>query len=158
MSDFKSTTGVLFQINKVSSVHWICQKQRHVAIDSTDAEIVAQVAMTKDAYWLHGLMNDLGHPQDTIVCDVDNSASVTMAMDDIGMSSRKSRHASVRKAYVREGVRNRITAMRHVKGSDNTSDIFTKALTWSPFSQHRASLLGRESDDSHSSAKRTRFT
>ncbi|XRB17778.1 hypothetical protein RI054_16g76230 [Pseudoscourfieldia marina] len=103
-------------------------------------------------------MNDIGHLQDTIICDVDNSASVTMAMDDIGMSSRKSRHASVRKAYVREGVRNRITAMRHVKGSDNTSDIFTKALTWSPFSQHRASLLGRESDDSHSSAKRTRFT
>ena len=157
-TDFKSTTGVVFQLNHVSTVHWICQKQRHVAIDSTDAEIVAQVAMTKDAYWLTGLMADLGHIQDTIVCDVDNSASVKLAMEDIGMSSTKSRHASVRKAYVREGVRNQITALRHVNGSDNASDIFTKPLNHGPFSQHRASLLGRESDGFQLPAKRARHT
>lgn len=57
----RSTTGYVFMING-GPISWNSQRQRTVALSTTETEYMAGCTAVKEASWLRQLMQDIGEP------------------------------------------------------------------------------------------------
>jgi hypothetical protein len=74
-----------------------------------------------------GLLNELGHQQQTPILWCDNQSTVAMTKDPI--FSGRSKHIEARYFFIRELVQAGKVQAKHIPGCDNVADIFTKPLS-----------------------------
>jgi hypothetical protein len=109
---------------------WGSLKQRHVERSTTAAEYIAMSEALLEVVWLRGLLRELGFEQtQPTVVRVDNQSAIAMARNPL--TTKRARQ--IRIAYhlvVREFTRDDgEVVLEHVSGSENTADVFTKALS-----------------------------
>jgi hypothetical protein len=132
----KSATGALYMFAG-SPVHWICRKQRHVTISSTEAELVSLSAGCMDLRWLQHMMKPLVFPDQVVTKNSTTGLKTTVYVDNRSCKciaenssiSNRTKHIDIRHFYVRELYAQKLISIVWIPSTDNLADIFTKAIT-----------------------------
>jgi hypothetical protein len=125
LSSRKSTTGVMCTYMD-GAVLWSSQKQRVVALSTTEAELIAACEAAKDVIWLTRMLTELTSLSAKPVVNVDNMSTIKLIKN--ATFHRRSKHIDVRFYFIREQVEQGNLDVEHVPGVDQLADILTKPL------------------------------
>lgn len=128
-SDNKSTSGWIFMIGG-GAVSLASKKQTCITHSTMESEFLALAAAGKEAEWLRNMLLDIKlwpQPMSAISLHCDSEATLSRAYSKI--YNGKSRHISLRHAYVRDLISDGIITIMYVRTSNNLADPFTKGLS-----------------------------
>lgn len=111
----KSTTGYTIMFNG-SIFHWKTQLQRHVTLSSTEAEVIALCALTKELMWIRRMLLELHlmKPEPaTIFCD--NKSSMLIVRSE--KAAGRTRHLKARYSFIREMIECNELRLEHVQSA-----------------------------------------
>ncbi|XP_075074624.1 uncharacterized protein LOC142162200 [Nicotiana tabacum] len=128
INDNKSTSGWIFTLGG-GAISWASKKQTCISHSTMESEFIALVATGKEAEWLRNMLLDIKlwpqpMPAISIFCD----SETTMCVAHNKIYNGKSRHISLRHAYIRELITNRAIAIIYVRSNKNLADPLTKPL------------------------------
>lgn len=125
-SDRRSYTGYSFFMGG-AAITWKSQKQRTVALSSTEAEYVSMSEATKEVLHLRSLLLELGLGEFIpITLYTDNRGAQQLASNSVYHARTK--HIDIRHHFIREAIENELITIIHVPTDQMTSDILTKPL------------------------------
>nr|KYP65239.1 hypothetical protein KK1_011471 [Cajanus cajan] len=132
VDDRKSTTGLCVFLG-CNPVSWSSRKQQVVSRSITKAEYKSLAAVTTEITWLKNLLHELQVPNirtPQIYCD--NLSAVLLATNPILHS--KTKHFELELFFVKDKVQKREISVQHIPSLEQTTNIFTKPLTYPSFS------------------------
>jgi hypothetical protein len=137
-TDSKSTTGYVVTLNGCT-ISWCTGKQKAVSTSTVEAEYIAACAATKEVIWLHYLLTEiLGCVFETPLLLLDNAGAEALTQNE-GVSN-KTKHIRYSHHYIRNCHENKMIVIRHIAGTENPADMFTKPLCYDSFSRHCKTL------------------
>ena len=134
ISTRRSTSGVVCQYMG-GPVSWLSQKQKSVALSTTEAEFMAASEAAKEIIWLSRLFSEITTLTETPVLKIDNMSSVKLVKNPT--FHRRSKHIEVRHYFVREKFDEGRLTVEHIPGVEQVADILTKPLNKSRFQMLR---------------------
>nr|CAE04657.2 OSJNBa0061G20.13 [Oryza sativa Japonica Group] len=116
LDDRKSTTGVLFRYGG-SLISWQSQKQKVVALSSSEAEYIAATTAACQGIWLSRLIAELldAEPGQTTLM-IDNKSAINLCK--IPVFHDRSKHIDTRYHFIRECVEKKQIAVEYVCSED----------------------------------------
>eukprot|EP00798_Chlamydomonas_sp_ICE-L_P015044 gene15044-biopygen24097 len=134
----RSTSGFVFMSNG-TPVAWQSKRQPVVARSSDDAEYIAMANAASTGLWLRKLYGEIsGSVFQCMTIFGDNTATLKH-IEDPG-SINRSKHIDIAFQFVLDRAIRHDLKFIYVASSENTADVFTKALTFSVFSYLRNKL------------------
>ncbi|GJU76343.1 hypothetical protein Tco_1273413 [Tanacetum coccineum] len=127
-SDSKSTTGWIFTLGG-GAVCWGSKKQTCITHSTMEAEFLALAAAGKEAEWLRNMLLDIElwpQPMPAISLHCDSQSTLSRAYNKV--YNGKSRHISLRHAYIKELISNGIITIEYIRSCKNLTDPFTKGV------------------------------
>jgi transposase InsO family protein len=144
--DRKSTSGYAFLLAG-AAISWRAQKQKVVALSSTEAEYVGYAEATKEALWIRRLHDELlgktGNGTQPIFCD--NMSALALVKN--AKFHDKSKHIDVKHHFVRHAYESGQIDLRYRSTAEMPADIFTKALARDAHWRHVAALGLKDLED-----------
>jgi hypothetical protein len=125
----RSTSGVVCQYMG-GPISWSSQRQRSVALSTTEAELIAASEAAKEVIWLSRLLKEITTVT-TSVLYVDNLSTVKLIKNPV--YHKRSKHIEVRHFFVREKVADGVLNIEHASGTEQLADILTKPLPRATF-------------------------
>ena len=125
----------------LGAVSWSAKKQPIITLSSTESEYVALTHASKEAIWLHKLLNKLAfiYPislPTTLHCD--NQGAIELSKDS--KFHARTKHIDVHFHFVRQTVAQGHITIEYCPTDDMVADIFTKSLARVKFQKFRALL------------------
>lgn len=133
----RSTTGVVCQYMG-AAISWLSQRQKSVALSTTEAEFIAASEATKDIVWLSRLLNELTVLKSTPILNIDNMSALRLVKNPV--FHKRSKHIEVRHYFVREKYQEGKLDVVHVPSEEQIADIMTKSLPRCRFSYLRRKI------------------
>ncbi|KRZ26987.1 Retrovirus-related Pol polyprotein from transposon TNT 1-94 [Trichinella pseudospiralis] len=133
----RSRTGVVCMCAG-EAVLWHSQKQRSVALSTTEAEYVAASEATKDMMWLMTLFAEVTEVKQKPILFADNMGAVKLSKNP--EFHKRSKHIDVRFHFVREKYNEGKIDIQHIDSENQKADILTKALPKTRFQNLRRQL------------------
>ena len=121
----KSRSGFVFLLNG-APITWSSKRQSVVAQSTTEAEYVALNHGSREAVWLHNMLNQLDLKISCIQIFVDNQSTIRLALN--ADHHNRTKHIDIRYHYVRDIVLKELIKLNYVNTHDQLADIFTKPL------------------------------
>ncbi|CAK1579746.1 unnamed protein product [Parnassius mnemosyne] len=134
----KSTTGNIFMMNG-GPITWSSQKQKTIALSTTEAEFVAACEAAKEMIWLRQLMLDLGENCKCVTMFIDNQSAIKLINNPI--YHKRTKHIDVKYYFIREKVELGMIKINYVPSKDQLADILTKALPTQTFIYIRDQII-----------------
>jgi hypothetical protein len=126
VDDRRSTSGSVFMLGS-SLVTWGSQKQRVVALSSSEAEYIASANTACQGIWLSRLLGELlGIQGPKVKLLVDNKSAIALSRNP--QHHDCSKHIDTRYHFVCDCVERGEVDIDHVSTRDQLADILTKAL------------------------------
>jgi len=122
-----------------------------VTLSTTESEYVAASSAAKEAKWLRGLLDDIGHrcSSATLLC-VDNQSSIKLAKNP--EFHQRTKHIDIRYHHIREMIEKGEIRVEYIASEIiQKADILTKALPKERFRRLRDSMGMRVNVNKHSS-------
>jgi hypothetical protein len=124
-ADSKSTSGYLFKFGD-AAISWRSTKQKIVAVNTMEAELISVFDAVKEALWLQKISKDLCLSDQPIILFCDNKSAIYwIANNDY---SDRSKHMSVRLRRIEEEIKNNQILVKFIRSENQIADITTKAL------------------------------
>ncbi|KAE8710415.1 Retrovirus-related Pol polyprotein from transposon TNT 1-94 [Hibiscus syriacus] len=131
----RSTTGYIYTLGG-TTVSWVSQLQKIVALSTTEAEYVAVTDASKEMVWLQSFLEELGKKQENNVLYC-NSQSVIHLAKNSSFHSR-TKHIQLRYHFIRSLLEDGILKLEKISGAQNPADMLTKTeLTDEVFAQSK---------------------
>lgn len=125
--DRTSYTGFAFTLSN-AAISWKSQKQRSVALSSTEAEYMALSEAMKEAIHLKGFINELGlHDLEEIIIYNDNRGAKLLAESHV--FHQRTKHIDIRYHFIRDVISKRSIKLDHMPTEEMPADVLTKALS-----------------------------
>ncbi|KAK2578490.1 hypothetical protein KPH14_002051 [Odynerus spinipes] len=124
--DRKSYTGYVFLLSG-AAVSWKAQKQRTVALSSTEAEYIALAEAAKEAKYLRNLLMELGFCELAVVqlrCDNREAK----ALFENPVYHARTKHIDIRHHFIRDAIKENLFKLSTVPSGKMVADVFTKSL------------------------------
>lgn len=122
----RSTTGYAFKIGN-GVVSRRSQRQKTVALSTTEAEFMAICDGAKEAIWLRQLLTDIDFEQrGPTTLRVDNLSAIRLVQNP--ELHHRTKHIDVRLFFVRELHEKDDIQLEYVQSKDELADVFTKPL------------------------------
>ena len=134
----RSTSGAVCKFAG-GAVTWLSQKQKCIALSTTEAEIIAANEAAKDVIWLKRLFSDLTDLVDLPVLRCDNIGAVKLGKNP--EFHKRSKHIDTRYLWIRERYISGDLKLEHVAGDNQAADILTKPVPKPKF-QRLKKLMG----------------
>uniref|UniRef100_A0A6V7LZU6 Reverse transcriptase Ty1/copia-type domain-containing protein n=1 Tax=Bracon brevicornis TaxID=1563983 RepID=A0A6V7LZU6_9HYME len=135
VKDRRSYTGYAFLLGG-SVISWKSQKQRSVALLSTEAEYVSLAEATEEAIGLRSLLLEIGLDDfSRITLLVDNRSAILLASDSVFHAQTK--HNDIKHHFIRDVISEGFVILLHTPTNEMGADVLTKAL---PRQTYRRSL------------------
>lgn len=134
----RSVTGYAFILGN-GVVTWKSKQQSSVTLSTAESEYVALCEGTKEAIWLHDLLDELGVEQECgiqMLCD--NLSTVRWVKNP--QQHHKTKHINKQLHFVGEKLQNGEIQLEHVSGDDQLADVLTKPLSAIKFNSNIARL------------------
>lgn len=124
--DRRLYSGYVFLLSG-AAISWKSQKQRSVALSSTEAEYVSLSEAIKEAIHLRSLLVEIGLNELTklMIC-IDNQGAQQLANDVVSRTRLK--HVDVRYHFIQEIIKSGIIKLKHVPTERMVADVLTKSL------------------------------
>jgi len=138
--DRKSIGGYTFILNG-AAICWNSKKQATVALSSTEAEYMALTQAVKQSLWLQGALSEMGakkHLLEVEEIQIDNQGAIALARNP--EYHARTKHIDIQYHFIREDVENPEIKRAYCPTSENTADVFTKALPNVAFTKHTLGL------------------
>jgi hypothetical protein len=119
-------------------VVWGSKKQTAVATSTVEAEFMAASLAIKEAIWLKGFMEEIGHAPWSIKLFCDNQGCIANLRNPL--YSKYTKHIAVSFHFAREAIGKGQVDLQYVESAKNVADILTKPLPQPIFLGHRNSL------------------
>ncbi|KAK1431018.1 hypothetical protein QVD17_14208 [Tagetes erecta] len=137
----RSQTGYVF-MNGGTAISWRSQKQTLVATSSNHAEVIALHEASRECVWLRSMTQHI-----STSCGLERNGSPTPIYEDNAacvsqmkegyIKSDRTKHIPPRFfSYTQDLIKEKQVEMRYVKSSNNSADLFTKALPTATFRKH----------------------
>jgi len=152
--DRRSYSGYAFILGG-AVVSWRSQKQRVVALSSTESEYISMTEASKEAIYLQGLLEEM---------ELSDMGGITLYVDNRGaqflagncMFHPRMKHMDIRYHFVREAVSKDRLVLEHISTTQMAADVLTKPLpnsthwrcleklgiVWIKHGEERESLVG----------------
>ncbi|GKA97132.1 hypothetical protein Tco_0825026 [Tanacetum coccineum] len=137
----RSQTGYVF-LNGGTAISWRSQKQTLVATSSNHAEVIALHEASRECVWLRSMTQlivtscGLNKEKSPTIIHEDNAACVAQIKEGY-IKSDGTKHIPPRYfAYTQDLIKDNQIEMKYVQSSNNSADLFTKALPTSVFRKH----------------------
>jgi len=139
----RSHTGYILTMN-AGPISWKSRLQDNVSLSTSEAEFVTASQAGQEAIYLRETLTDFGFSQTkaTLLYE-DNLACI--AMSEILVRRKFSRHIDIRKYYVRELVLNGFFKLVPLRTHKMVADALTKSLPSPAFVGHRQIMTGHAS-------------
>ena len=135
--DRKSQTGYLIKLAS-APVCWVSQKQKTVALSSTEAEYMALSDCTRQIKWIKTLLFELGFPIKSIPCVSDNQGAIFLSSNEV--SEKRTKHIDIRFHFIRGAVADKDVVIYYAPTADQPADVLTKNLAKVKFEKFRQAL------------------
>lgn len=133
----RSTTGYAFKIGD-GVVTWKSQRQKTVALSTTEAEYMAVCDGAKEAVWLRQLLKDIGCEQvGATQLFVDNQSAIRLVRNP--EMHHKTKHIDVRLHFIRNLNEENVIDVEYIQTEKQLADCFTKPLSTSTF---KSNIIG----------------
>ena len=125
-------------------ISWSSKRQPVTAISSTESEFYSVSQCAVECVYLRRLMEQLGYQQNAPTPIAQDSMACIFLTQGARMY-HKAKHIDTRVYKVRELSSSERPEVKlwKIDGSDQPSDLFTKALPRVSFERHRGSIMGR---------------
>lgn len=128
--DRRSYTGYVFILGGCP-ISWESRKQQTVALSSTEAEYMALCSASKEALFLHKVLNELKEDRLCVAplklyCD--NRGAICIS-NNVGYNAR-TKHIDLKHYFIKDLVTNKEIQLEHVRTQEMLADIFTKPLNF----------------------------
>ncbi|GJZ86554.1 retrovirus-related pol polyprotein from transposon TNT 1-94 [Tanacetum coccineum] len=137
----RSQTGYVF-LNGGTAISWRSQKQTFVATSSNNVEVIALHEASRECVWLRSMTQlivtscGLNKEKSPTIIYEDNAACIAQ-MKEGYIKSDRTKHIPPRYfAYTQDLIKDNQIEMKYVQSSNNSGDLFTKALATSVFTKH----------------------
>ncbi|GJY78501.1 disease resistance CC-NBS-LRR class family protein [Tanacetum coccineum] len=137
----RSQTGYVF-LNGGTAISWRSQKQTLVATSSNHAEVIALHEASRECVWLRSMTQlivtscGLNNEKSPTIIHEDNAACVAQ-MKEGYIKSDMTKHIPPRYfTYTQDLIKDNQIEMKYVQSSNNSANLFTKALPTSVFKKH----------------------
>jgi hypothetical protein len=138
MNDRRSQVGYVYELAQ-GSIFWSSNKQKSVALSSTEAEYMALCECVKQAKWVKTMLKELGFNLDHVPIVCDNQGSIFLSSNPV--TEKRSKHIDIRYHYIRELVQDsEEIQLQFTPGDENRADLLTKNLGHVKFFKFRAEL------------------
>ena len=134
----RSTSGAICKFAD-GAVTWLSQKQKCIALSTTEAEIIAANEAGKDVIWLKRLFGDLTDLDDQPILRCDNIGAVRLGKNP--EFHKRSKHIDTRYLWIRERYISGDLNLEHIAGDSQVADILTKPVP-KPRFQRLKKLMG----------------
>lgn len=126
INDRHSHTGYVFKLAGCA-VSWAAQKQKTVALSSTEAEYMAISDSAKEAISLRNFLKEMKAPVPgpTTIFN-DNQSAEKLAANPV--HHNRTKHIDVRYHFVREAQQNGLIQIQYMPTTEMTADVLTKGL------------------------------
>ena len=122
-----------------SPISWKARTQIDVALSTCEAEYIGLSHCGSEAIYLTYYLEELGFPQDTVTCWVDNLAAKAICADD--KHHQRTRHIRMRYHHTRHEVAKGWVRIEHMPGAKICADQLTKNVEPKKLQQLRMQLL-----------------
>jgi len=124
--DRRSYTGYVITLSE-GPISWKSQKQRTVALSSTEAEYIALAEATKDGIYMCEFLKELGLSQFAKLSIYnDNTGAQLLAKNPI--VHPRTKHIDIRFHFIREAIKRYSVNMCHVPSEQMPADVLTKPI------------------------------
>lgn len=118
---------------------WNSQRQRSVALSTTDAEYIAACQTVKEIVWLKKLLEELIDPENLqTTLFLDNSSAIQLIKNFV--FHKRTKHIDVCYHYIREQYEAKVFSLEYVNTKNQIADILTKLLARQVFQNLRDAL------------------
>ena len=125
-----------------TTVECITRKQKCVARDSTEAEMVALEAIVLDIEWHHEWFKGQGYDLKAPLIFQDNTSTITLVTKGGGKMRNKTMR--VKQAVILEGFKNGDFEFEYVPTDDMVADIYTKPLSGMKYYRFKKIIMGNQ--------------
>ena len=122
----RSMTGYVYIVGR-TTVSWISQLQKIVALSTTEAEYVAITEASKEMIWLQNLLRELGREQSCNVLFYDSQSAIHLAKNP--MFHARTKHIQLRYHFIRVLLEDGCLSLEKLQSSKNSADMLTKMVT-----------------------------
>lgn len=134
----KSTTGYISMLNG-SPISWKSVKQQNIALSSTEAELYALDAATREAKFLVMWMESYQKVLLRARVYEDNQGAICLA--DHQTDHEKTKHIDRTYFYVRDMLAQNVIEIRYLPTEEQLADILTKVTPFKTFMKHVSKIM-----------------
>lgn len=135
----RSTSGYVFMFGN-STTSWGSERQKSVALSTTESEYMAAAHAMKELVWLRRLLSEiLSTKLDKPIFLMDNQSAIRLIKNP--EFHKRTKHIDVRYHFIREKFEDGIFDLDYVATDEQAADIMTKALPKNKHQYFRA-LMG----------------
>ena len=126
LDDRHSTSGFIFFMAD-GPVSWKSQRQKTVALSSTEAEYMAMSEACRQVIWHRIIIDEFGYglDQPTPIA-ADNQGAIYISNNPV--HDRRTKHIDIRYNFIKEAIENGEIEVFFVRTNNQLADIMTKAL------------------------------
>ena len=126
VTDRKSTSICCFSLDSIA-MPWFSQKQKYVALSSTEVEYMETSQASCKVLWLHKLLVDLFDQElRPIVIYSDNQSCIHLSENTVFHD--RSKHIEIRYHFIRDYVQRGVVELQYISTDKQVADILTKSL------------------------------
>lgn len=123
LDDRKSYSGYVFRLGE-ASISWCSQKQKAVALSSTEAEYMAICLSSRHMIWLTRAIKELRQSYGAIL-HADSTGAIDLSENN--KVTQRSKHIDIQYHFIRSHV-GKDFEIEYLPSSENLADLLTKAL------------------------------
>lgn len=120
-------------------ISWCSQKQKTVALSTTESEYIAASESIKELIWLQLLFEEMFLSSDDIpILFSDNQSAIKLIKNP--EFHKRTKHIDIKYHFIREKFSNGFFELQYVPTTDQVADILTKPLARDKFERFRAMM------------------
>lgn len=134
----RTTTGYVFKLGECT-ISWCSQKQKVVALSTTESEYIAAAQTIEELIWLERLMRQITSDRiERPTVKLDNQSTTKLLRNP--EFHKRSKHIDVKYHFAREKIQEGLFNLEYVPTNEQQADILTKPLMREQFCYIRRQL------------------
>lgn len=125
ISTRRSTSGWIFTYNG-GVISWGSERQKSVALSTTESEYIAACNAVKELIWLQQLKQNLLCDDGMVEFNMDNQSAIRLIKNP--EFHKRTKHIDVRYHFIREKYVELLFDLKYIPTDEQLADIFTKPL------------------------------